>query len=100
MEARADPPTRRADRCELPQVLLVSLVWVWAVPLLTYWMWRLGFTTSLSHGLRTVYSRLSPLLLLADCIQASPTPSVSQTTACQTSCSDTFAVVRVLVFSI
>ena len=51
---------------------MVLLVWVWAVPLLTCWMWRLGFTTSLSQGLRIVYSRLSPLLLLADCIQASP----------------------------
>ena len=48
---------------------MVILVWLWAVPLLTCWMWRLGFTTSFTTGLRTIYGRLSPLLLLADCIQ-------------------------------
>ena len=48
---------------------MVVLVWLWIVPLLTCWMWRLGFTTSFSHGLNTVTQRLSPLLMLADCIQ-------------------------------
>ena len=54
----------------LTQVLMVVVVWLWIVPLLTCWMWRLGFTTSFSHGWNTVSQRMSPLLLLADCIQA------------------------------
>lgn len=58
-----------SDLWKLLQVLMVVLVWLWIVPLLTCWMWRLGFTTSFSHGLRTVTQRMSPLLLLADCIQ-------------------------------
>lgn len=51
------------------QVLMVVVVWLWIVPLLTCWMWRLGFTTSFLHGWNTVSQRMSPLLLLADCIQ-------------------------------
>ena len=49
---------------------MVVVVWLWIVPLLTCWMWRLGFTTSFLHGWNTVSQRMSPLLLLADCIQA------------------------------
>ena len=48
---------------------MVVVVWLWIVPLLTCWMWRLGFTTSFLHGWNTVSQRMSPLLLLADCIQ-------------------------------
>ncbi len=55
---------------------MVVVVWLWIVPLLTCWMWRLGFTTSFLHGWNTVSQRMSPLLLLADCIQVRTDASV------------------------
>ncbi|KAL0020826.1 hypothetical protein WJX79_004115 [Trebouxia sp. C0005] len=57
--------------CTGSRVALVVFVWLSVVPLSTCWLWRLGFTRSLTEALDTVQSRVHPVLVFADCVQGS-----------------------------
>ena len=53
--------------------MLVTLMWLVAIPLATCWLWRLVFARSLTHGLQLLESRVaSSSLVMTDCVYGAP----------------------------
>lgn len=46
----------------------VLSVWLLFIPFTTFWIWRLTFVRSITDAQKLFFSRLSPSLLLADCL--------------------------------